>query len=122
MKIIFRGWNREIYRHEHPVTPVTQRGGSYSPGNSGEPIDWSSAKRAFGRVNGLSLGGDFLVEFEFESSELRNWLRHYVTDEPETAVRLLAEMQSEAAICLAQKAKSDALEEITRRSDELSKQ
>jgi hypothetical protein len=122
MKIIFRSWNREVYRHEHPVTPVTRRGGNYSPGNSEEPIDWNSAKRAYGRVNGLGLGGDFLVEFEFESSELRNWLRHYVTDEPEAVVRLLAEMQAEAAICLARKAKSDALEEITHGSNELSKQ
>ena len=57
---------------------------------------------------------DFEVRFRAHPLELRNWLKSYVTAKPEEALRLLAEMQAEAVLALARKAKSDVLAEIER--------
>lgn len=99
MKMTFEGWGRAVYTHPHKVRPMV--GGSRNKvGKIDEPLEWSSALRASGKVQGLSLGGDFKVTFDFDEAELRNWLLAYLVDEPEAAIRLLAEMQAEAQISL----------------------
>ena len=77
-------------------------------------MEWGKNGYSSGRINGLHLNGNYVVRFKFESSELRNWLKRYIEDDPRKAMRLLAEMQAEATISLAQKAKRDVLDEIKR--------
>ena len=103
MKLIFRGWRREVVQHHHSVLPVTCESGSYSQGETDDPITWHSALSAFGKVNELALTGSFLIELEFEQAELRNWLREFVRAKPEAAIKLLATMQGEAILALAKK-------------------
>jgi hypothetical protein len=114
MRITFRGWRREKLIHKKSVLPVslemTEDGAPrYMAGTSGDPINWSLPTTAFGKLQTLGLNGDFLVTFEFTPEELRNWLKAYVSSEPEAAARLLAEMQGEVVIELAQKAKNEAI-------------
>ena len=56
-----------------------------------------------GRINGLGLNGDFLIELELKPEELRNWLTMYVQEQPEDAFKLLSELKAEALIQLLQK-------------------
>jgi hypothetical protein len=101
MKLIFRGWKREVKSHSHQVTAVRlNAAGAYVTGRSGDPMEWNGAFSALGRVSGLALSGTFLIEFTFEEQELRSWLEHYAKSNPAFAIRLLAEMQAEALIAL----------------------
>jgi hypothetical protein len=101
MKIKFRGWSRAVYPHNHEVIPLTGGPNRRHPeGKADDALHWDSALSARGRINGLALTGDFLVEFQFNTRELRNWLSVYVTEHPEEAVRLLSEMKAEALIHL----------------------
>ena len=111
MKVKFRGWGREVYPHNHNAAPVYVRNGKYRSGKAGEAIKWVSGMRALAKLSSLGLTGSFLVDIQFEPSELRNWITQYVHEEPELAARLLAEMQGEAMIALARKAKADAIDE-----------
>ena len=115
MKVTFEGWDRVEYLHEHPVTPVA--GHKRICGKKGDPIQLVSATRAHGRIGKLGLSGDFRVTFDFDPEELRNWLRKYIQFEPEAGARLISEMQGEVFIRLLQKAKQDAIGEITAASD-----
>lgn len=104
MKLVFRGWRREVTEHNRSVIPVTHANNVYSPGETDDPLTWTSALQAFGKINDLALTGSFLVEFSFEQEELRNWLRQFVMSKPEAAIKLLAEMQGEAFLALVRKA------------------
>jgi hypothetical protein len=107
MRLLFRGWRREVMEHRHSVIPVSKgsnaQGLVYQPSRDDGPLTWTSSLQALGKVDDLSLNGSFLVEFNFEEEELRNWLRQFVRENPEAAVRLLAEMQGEAILALARK-------------------
>ena len=113
MKITFRGWGREVFRHDHTLAPVTESGGRWSAGSEGDPITWASGTKANAKIFDLALSGNFLVEFEFKDRELRNWLQQYVQANPKKALRLLSTMQAEAMIHLADKARSDAISEVS---------
>ena len=102
MKVKFRGWKREVTEHEHVVLPVKEKKDKSFESGKGL-INWKSSSEALGRIKGLKLSGDFLVEFDFDESELKNWLREYIKDKPEDAVRLLAEMHGEAICTLCSK-------------------
>lgn len=112
MKIKFRGWSREVYPHNRNAAPVKRTGGRYIGGKAGDPIEWESATRAYAKLSNLGLNGDFLLEIDFDSAELRNWLSTYVRQEPAAAIRMLARMQGEATIALAQMMKNEAVNEI----------
>ena len=114
MEITFRGWSREVSPHRRTVIPVHLHGNKYVCGKSGEAVEWISGTRALGRVNNLGLTGDFRLYLDYQPLELRNWLCRYVAEEPEAAIRFLGEMQAEAAIRLANKAKSDAVADISK--------
>ena len=101
MKLTFKGWKRQVYPHPHDITPIQK--GSYSRlGKSGEALQWEKALLAKGKINNLSLNGDFRIEIEFDAEELKNWLSSYVSEYPEEAIQLLAEMQGKALIHLVQ--------------------
>ena len=105
MKIQFQG--RRFYAsnnhwHIYPVIDLAA-----DEDQTEEPIYWETAKRAWGKIKGLNLNGNYSIVFNFHPSDLRNWLKQYIADEPEAAVRLLAEMQAEAAIHLAQNPKTN---------------
>ena len=79
------------------------------------PLEWNANGCAEGKIRNLiNMRYDFEVRFRAHPLELRNWLKSYVTAKPEEALRLLAEMQAEAVLALARKAKSDVLAEIER--------
>ena len=110
MKLLFRGWGREVKEHNHEVIPVAYLNNAYHPGETGDPLSWHSALNALGKVDGLVLSGSFLLKFSFEQEELRNWLRKFVQSKPEAAIRLLAEMQGEAILALAKQTEARAIE------------
>jgi hypothetical protein len=110
MKMLFKGWRREVMDHPHDVIPVTLSGATFHPGEADDPLTWHAALKAFGKVVDMSLNGAFLVEFTFEQEELRNWLRRFVQSKPEAAVRLLSEMQGEAILALAKQVEERASE------------
>jgi hypothetical protein len=100
MKMTFRGWRREIKPHTHTVTPVALHNQTYHIQSGLESLTWDGPRRAFGKVDKISLGGSFLIEFEFDDQELQNWLTEYVKVNPETALHMLATAQAEAIIAL----------------------
>ena len=55
-------------------------------------MEWGKNGYSSGRINGLHLKGNYFVRFKFESSELRNWLKRYIEDDPREAMRLLVKM------------------------------
>lgn len=110
MKLLFKGWKREVRDHDHDVIPVKHLASSYEPGEVGDPIEWTDSLQAFGKLEGLALSGSFLVQFSLEQAELRNWLSKFVRAKPEAAVRLLAEMQGEAVLALAKRTEERAAE------------
>jgi hypothetical protein len=112
MKLLFRGWKREVKEHNHGVIPVTLAKNSYNPGEIDDPLIWNTALQALGKVDDLALNGSFLVEFNFEQEELRHWLRQFVLAKPEAAVKLLAEMQGEAVLALARKTEERAIQSL----------
>ena len=97
MKMTFHGLSRTVYSHSHEVAP-----GRWGRGKKGEPLQWSSSTVAHGRMYGLGLGGNFRVQFEFESAELRNWLTAFVRERPAEALKLLLEMQAGAIVALSE--------------------
>lgn len=109
MKMTFKGWKREMIVHEHAVAPVTQHGTRYSADKEGEPLEWNTETQALGKVEGLALNGAFLVEFDFEVAELRDWLMKFAVAQPEVALRLLGAAQAEAMIALANATKEQSL-------------
>ena len=106
MKLHFRGWKREVFEHHHSVIPVAHKNNMFTPGETDDPLTCDSALHAFGKVEGLGLSGAFLVQFEFEQDELKDWLRQFVKAKPEAAIRLLSEMQGKAILALAKKQRS----------------
>lgn len=99
MKLEFRGWKRQVTSHSHTVVPVIKAGTAYRPTPAG-PLAFSSSRKAFGKVTGVGLTGDFLVELQFDDAELRSWLERYVAEQPELALPLLAEMHAKAILSL----------------------
>jgi hypothetical protein len=51
MKMLFRGWKREILEHNHSVIPVTLTNNTYAPGEIDDPITWTTSLQALGKVN-----------------------------------------------------------------------
>ena len=57
------------------------------------PLEWDANGCAAGQIRQLTNQRyDFEVRFKSHPFELRNWLKRYVTEKPEEALRLLAEM------------------------------
>ncbi len=110
MKMLFKGWKREVMDHDHDVIPVKVSNNTYYPGEIDEPLTWHGPLHAFGKISDIALNGSFLVTFTFEQKELRNWLREFVKAKPEAAVRVLAEMQGEAILALAKQTEERASE------------
>lgn len=99
MKLTFRGRNRHVVTHEHPIRPVIWKGTEFWT-QPAAPIEWVKPMKAYGQIDDVALNGTFLVDFEFEEKELRSWLVQYVRHNPEDAVRLLSEMQGEVILAL----------------------
>lgn len=100
MKIIFKGWGKEIKTHTHKVEPVEFDGKLYKSLSANKPIFWNGSMSALGKVNKLSLTGAFLIELNFEKSELKSWLEEFAKENPEEALRIMAPIQAEALISL----------------------
>lgn len=96
MKITFRGWGREVFPHEVEVTPVKKANGTFYPADRGKSLRWDGALTAYGKVDGLALSGAFLAEFTFTEAELKDWLRSYLAEQPESALELIGSVQAEA--------------------------
>lgn len=103
MKLTFRGWRREVWPHTHDVIPVRKDGG-YQPIEHRRSIHWTEAMTAYGKLEGLGLSGNFLVEFKFTEAELRSWLTSYFISDPQAAQRLVAAVQVDAIRRLAKSA------------------
>ncbi|QKJ18240.1 hypothetical protein [Microbacterium hominis] len=97
MKMEFRGWSHRQKTHRHQVVEVIP---SLTPGRitTTEYLGpkFTSAWRAQGKMSGLSLSGDFLVNFEMENWLLREWIEAYIRESPEEARDFLQEMIDEA--------------------------
>jgi len=107
MKIMFRGWRREVVPHNRTAQPVVRGGGKYTQGKSGDPLVWDSANRTYARLEKLALNGSFLLQIDFDDADLRNWLKKFVAEKPEDALRLIGEMQVEALLALSGRGEPD---------------
>ncbi|WPH22306.1 hypothetical protein [Variovorax paradoxus] len=101
MQLTFRGWNRVQTLHTHAVTPVRIGADSRLRPHPNRALIWDDATSTYGKVSDLSLGGSFLVHFQFEQADLEGWLAEFAKSQPEEALRLLAKIQAEALIHLA---------------------
>ena len=110
MKLIFNGWQRRVFTHNHEVTPRQWDKGRLRTLSSDAPLVWSNATTAHGVVHNLGLSGDFRVEFQFRKEELRNWFKVYAQSDPAAAIRLAAEIQADAMIELASSARAPGSE------------
>ena len=112
MKITFKGWRREKKIHARQIAPIEALAdGNQQIVKNRTDLRWHGPFAAYGRVSGLALSGAFLVEFNFEEVELKNWLSTYCKARPESAIRLLAAAQAEAIVALTSKsAATDLLE------------
>ena len=63
-------------------------------------ISWGSGFSASGTVDNLSLNGNYKIEFIFNESDISAWSKAIVKSNPEFALRIAGEMQSEAIINL----------------------
>lgn len=107
MKVIFRGWGREVHRHSHIVKPVESTKQGFADNKKG-PLRWHDGMVAYGKIEGVSLTGSFLVGFEFEQAELRSWLLNFAKSNPAETLRLTSEAQAEAIISLAARVTQEA--------------
>lgn len=96
MKILFRGWRREVKPHERLVTPVELNGSKYRISASRKTLSFHSSSEAYGKLTNLGLSGNFLVTFTFDPQELHDWLAAYVSENPKAALRLAIKMQTQA--------------------------
>ena len=103
MKIEFRGWAREMVAHKSAVTPVKKWRTQYMPldPDDGVALVWENSSLAYGKLNQVALNGAFLVAFQFEEGELRNWLLTAAKENPEEIIKLVAEAQAVAITTLA---------------------
>ena len=95
----FRGWLREVNRHSHRVRAVEQSSrGGFSFVEKDRPLTWEPNEdglRGYGRLNGLSLNGNFLVRFDMNKAEIRSVLKSYIKSDPVAALKLCSEVQIE---------------------------
>lgn len=96
MKILFRGWRRELKPHERTVLPVDHDGASYRLSTKQKTLSFESSTRAFGKLTDLGLSGNFLITLTFEPQELHDWCAAYVKDRPDAALRLASKMLADA--------------------------
>lgn len=99
MKLIFQGWGGGGKTHAHALTPIQFKNGGYSVTSEG-PVDWLSSTEIVARVGNLRLTGDYLVKIEMESKELINWLAVFAKEQPEQALAIINQAQTEALIAL----------------------
>ncbi|WP_347985859.1 hypothetical protein [Methylomonas sp. AM2-LC] len=85
MQISFVGLAREHYTH------------SYDCNN----MSWGSGVNANGIVNNLKLNGDYKIKFKFDENDFKCWSKEIVKSNPEFALRIAGEMQTEAIINIA---------------------
>jgi hypothetical protein len=98
MRILFRGWRREIKPHERTVSPVNHDGATYRLSTKQKTLSFNSSTEAFGKLTDLGLSGNFLVTFTFEPQELHDWCAAYVKDRPDAALRLASKMLADAIV------------------------
>lgn len=96
MRLRFEGWRRVVVNHDHPVKPVRNVGGSWTPGKANEPIAFVTPRLARGQVTGLSLTGDFMVSFDLTPEDLEAWIQNYIEKDPEGAKAFLRTMLNDA--------------------------
>ena len=95
MKMIFRGWGRQVYVRTYTVAPVKKCEDHFLLMDEKQSIEWFDSVTAFGKVDDLALSGNFLVEFKFTDSDIKAWMKNYVKTNPEKAFEMLAELQLE---------------------------
>lgn len=96
VNITFVGWRGDILRHEHRVTPLYSEAIDVPGGSSAEAITWSRRLTASGKIDGVSLNGDYLMTIHLEPQELRNSIEAYIRSDPAAAAALLAQLGAEA--------------------------
>ena len=108
MKITFMGWDSGVKVHTRGFRPwrgtVRIDAGGFpnaywQPGDSGpqvgspdDPAKWAHGRFVPGKVEDLSLNGNYTVMFHFEEVELKNWIESYIAANPKEALTLLADM------------------------------
>lgn len=100
MRFLFRGWRREVLKHRHDVRPVRFNGREFLCVPGAESVVWHGGLKAYGKLDGVALNGDFLVEFEFDQKELENWILKFADEHPEQAIKILSNAHAEALIAL----------------------
>ena len=89
MKITFQRWESSEPEETLPIRAVTSYGETLNVQNG--PIEWSGPNSALGKIDDIKLDGTYLLKFDFQESELRSWLKNFITENPAYSVQLLAE-------------------------------
>ncbi|MGF6558536.1 hypothetical protein ABIA48_004916 [Pseudomonas sp. S30_BP2TU TE3576] len=97
MKITCKRWESSEQAETLTVQAVAVYGDTLNIQNG--PVEWNSQKSAIGKIDNIKLNGTYLLEFEFQESELRSWLKQFIAADPAYSVQLLAE--AHAALLIA---------------------
>ena len=101
MELLFTGWKRIVHYHQRSVTPAD----SLARVLDRKSLNWNWPDRmtAYGKIEGLSLSGDYLVEFKTNKDELRSLLTSFFETDPVAAQKLISEVQLNAIKSLKKK-------------------
>jgi hypothetical protein len=96
MKMKFRGWSREVHVHDHEIKPVRKTGSGYEVNKIPDVKINNDEIVVLGRVAGLALTGDFLVELYLSSQDLSLLIQEKIAAEPIASLAFISDLQARA--------------------------
>ena len=96
MNIVFDGWSRRVYSHEHILErvdhPRTLLGTDpvHLEATRGPAPMFETPRLAYGKLTGLELTGDFLVTLRPSRANLDEWIDVLIDEAPGKAADYLA--------------------------------
>lgn len=94
MNIQFTGWDRRVLVHQHTVIPVLPGEGYVNVYEDLKDVRWAEPNVFYGKVNGLTLNGCFMLKCEFSDDELLGWLSAYARHNPKKALKIIGKAQA----------------------------
>lgn len=89
MKLIFRGWKRQVTVHSHDLEPVEEKQKKFITGKTSTYSASEGSVVSYGKGNSFSLSGDFLVDVTLSNDEIKNYLYAMIEGDPIESIELL---------------------------------